>query len=167
MAITRIGTYGQIKGLANSLPCRVATTASITLSGTQTIDAVALSAGDRVLVKNQGTESTNGIYIVAAGAWTRAIDMSLTDDVYQGVQVYVNSGTVNGGKVFVLTTANPITLDTTALTFTELVPGLSTMGVIFHGATSGTTRPSYTVVTWIGSVEPTNAINNDIWYSTV
>jgi hypothetical protein len=42
------------------------------------------------------------------------------------------------------------------------------MGVIVHGATAGTARPTgYAVVTWIGSVEPTNAINDDIWYSTV
>ena len=34
---------------------KVATTANITLSGTQTIDGVAVSADERVLVKNQST----------------------------------------------------------------------------------------------------------------
>jgi len=43
----------------------------------------------------------------------------------------------------------------------------STMGAVVHGATAGTARPTdYTVVTWIGSVEPTNATTNDIWVDT-
>lgn len=43
----------------------------------------------------------------------------------------------------------------------------TTMGVVVHGATAGTARPTgYAVVTWIGSVEPTNAADNDIWYET-
>jgi hypothetical protein len=41
------------------------------------------------------------------------------------------------------------------------------MGTVVHGSTAGTARPSgYHVITWIGSVEPTNSINNDIWYDT-
>lgn len=36
-----------------------------------------------------------------------------------------------------------------------------------HGATAGTARPSgYAAVVWIGSVEPTNASNGDIWLDT-
>lgn len=55
-------------------PCRAVTTANITLSGTQTIDGVALVEGDRVLVKNQTTGYNNGIYDVSSGAWTRSSD---------------------------------------------------------------------------------------------
>jgi hypothetical protein len=41
------------------------------------------------------------------------------------------------------------------------------MGTVVHGATAGTARPSgYAVITWIGSVEPTNAENNDVWIDT-
>lgn len=57
-------------------PCRAATTANITLSGTQTIDSVVLIEGDRVLVKNQTISANNGIYDVSSGAWTRAADYS-------------------------------------------------------------------------------------------
>ena len=46
----------------------VATTANITLSGTQTIDGIAVSADDRVLVKDQSTGSQNGIYACASGS---------------------------------------------------------------------------------------------------
>ncbi len=119
MPITRIGTYSQIQGTSFKLPCRVATTAAITLSGTQTIDGVAVVAGDRVLVKDQGTGSANGIYIVAASTWSRAVDMSIDEDMFEGLMMYVNSGSANGDKTFYLNTANPITLGVTSLTFTS------------------------------------------------
>jgi hypothetical protein len=41
------------------------------------------------------------------------------------------------------------------------------MGVVVHGATGSTSRPSvYAVITWIGSVEPDNAEDDDIWIDT-
>ena len=137
--ITRLGTYSQIKGSSYSIPCTVATTGAITLSGTQTIDGITVAAGNRVLVKNQGTGTDNGIYIVSSSTWTRAVDMSLSDDVYTGLQVYVNSGTANGSKVFVLTTANPIVLNSTALTFNPNSSSTSgTSGTSGVNGTSGT-----------------------------
>ena len=136
MPITRIGTYSQIQGTSFKLPCRVATTAAITLSGTQTIDGVAVVAGDRVLVKDQGTGSDNGIYIVAASTWSRAVDMSIDEDMFEGLMVYVNSGTANGDKTFYLNTANPITLGVTSLTFTA-VPGGAAIGGTVTGGTTG------------------------------
>ena len=48
--------------------CRVATTANITLSGTQTIDGVSVAADQRVLVKAQSTASENGIYLCKVGS---------------------------------------------------------------------------------------------------
>jgi hypothetical protein len=120
MAITRLGTYSQIKGSTWKLPCKVATIGNITLSAPQTIDGISVVAGDRVLVLQQSTGSNNGIYIVNAGAWERAIDMSLTDDVFSGVEIYVNSGSTYAGKTFVLTTSNPIILGSTVLTFQQV-----------------------------------------------
>jgi broad specificity phosphatase PhoE len=38
--------------------------------------------------------------------------------------------------------------------------------VVSHGATASTTRPTAAIVYWVGSVEPTNAINADLWYDT-
>jgi hypothetical protein len=58
-----------IQGLDTKASVRVATSGSnITLSGTQTVDGVALSVGNRVLVKDQTTTSQNGIYVVSSGA---------------------------------------------------------------------------------------------------
>lgn len=98
---------------------RVATTANITLSGTQTIDGVSVIAGNRVLVKDQSTGSANGIYVVAAGAWARSADADISAEVTSGLFVFVEEGTANGDSGYVLTTNAPITLDTTALTFTQ------------------------------------------------
>ncbi len=99
---------------------RLATTANIvSLSGTMTIDGVSAIAGDRILVKNQSTGSQNGIYVVAAGAWSRAADADTSAEVTSGMYVMVEEGGTYAGAGFVLATANPITLGTTSLTFTQ------------------------------------------------
>jgi phage-related tail fiber protein len=98
---------------------RVATTANITLSGTQTIDGIAVAIGNRVLVKNQTTASANGIYVVAAGAWTRATDFDTSAKVTSGAFTFIEEGTVSADSGWVLSTPNPITLGTTALTFVQ------------------------------------------------
>jgi phage-related tail fiber protein len=101
-------------------PVRAATTANITLSGTQTVDGVALATLDRVLVKNQTTASQNGIYLVQSGAWTRTNDASNTTRMISGTTVYVSEGTTNGTKFFYLSTVNPITVGTTSLSFSQI-----------------------------------------------
>ena len=127
-------TKGYVDSVCQGLDCkfsvRVATTANITLSGTQTIDGVAVIAGDRVLVKNQSTGSQNGIYVVAAGAWSRAADADTSAEVTSGLFTFVSEGTVNASSGWVLTTPDPITLGTTSLTFTQF----SGAGQIVDGA---------------------------------
>lgn len=107
---------------------RAATTANITLSGAQTIDGVSVIAGDRVLVKDQTTGADNGIYVAAAGAWSRAADASVSAEVLPGTAAFVSEGTTNGNKVFTLTTDAPITLGTTSLTFSNLIAASSFTG---------------------------------------
>ncbi|MNZ35176.1 hypothetical protein D3C78_525670 [compost metagenome] len=94
-----------------------ATTANITLSGLQTIDGVALTAGSRVLVKNQTTGKDNGLYVVASAAWTRSADADISAEVTPGMLVLVERGTVNGDSAWQLVTDGPITLGTTALAY--------------------------------------------------
>jgi hypothetical protein len=95
--------------LAIKAPVRAATTGgNITLSGLQMIDGAALNAGDRVLVKDQTDATTNGLYNVATGPWTRTIDANNNSQLTQGTQVLVATGTANAGGVFTLTSANPI-----------------------------------------------------------
>jgi hypothetical protein len=82
-----------------------ATTANITLSGEQTIDGV-LTSASRVLVKDQSTASQNGIYVSAAGSWTRSTDADATAELQNAV-VQVTAGTANGGNTYRQTTINP------------------------------------------------------------
>lgn len=101
----------------------VATTANIVLSGIQTIDGELLTAGARVLVKDQAQAKDNGIYVVpAAGAWKRAQDADASVEVTPGLFVSVEKGTTNGDSVWQLVTDAPIVLGTTALAF-EMVAG--------------------------------------------
>ncbi len=104
--------------LAIKAPVRAATTgANITLSGLQTLDGVSLAAGDRVLVKDQTDQTTNGLYNAATGPWTRTIDAANNSQLTQGTMVMVTQGTLNAFTMWVLTAAAPIVLGTTNLTF--------------------------------------------------
>ncbi|MEQ6290538.1 beta strand repeat-containing protein [Vogesella sp. GCM10023246] len=105
-------------GLEVKTSVRAATTANIVLSGTQTIDGVALVAGDRVLVKNQGTASQNGLYLVAAGAWTRTTDADAWGELVSAF-VFVESGTTNADSGWVCTVDQGGTLGNTNITWTQ------------------------------------------------
>lgn len=98
---------------------RVATTANITLSATQTIDGVAVVAGDRVLVKNQSTASQNGIYIVAAGAWTRSPDADNASEL-AGATVNVDQGSSQAAQMWTNTFPSAGTVGTTAVTWVKI-----------------------------------------------
>lgn len=102
---------------------RAATTANITLSGTQTVDGISLSVGNRVLVKNQTTDAQNGIYIVQSSSWTRSVDAAGNSEITSGLFVFVEEGSVNADTFWHLTTNNPITVDTTSLVFSPLQSG--------------------------------------------
>lgn len=98
----------------------VATTANITLSGLQTVDAVALGGDERVLVRNQSVQSQNGLYIVQSGAWIRATDYNSDTEAALGMLIYVQYGTTNGGKWYKQDTSGSIALGTDAITFSEV-----------------------------------------------
>lgn len=117
-AVTKAYVDAIAEGLDVKVSVRVATTANITLSGTQTIDGVAVIAGNRVLVKNQTLPAENGIYVVAAGAWARATDANVSADVTSGMFTFITEGTTLGNTGWALTTDDPITLGTTGLVFT-------------------------------------------------
>lgn len=120
--------------------CRAATTTNITLSGTQTVDGVALSVDDRVLVKNQTTASTNGIYLCKSSSWVRATDADTSAEVTSGMSTFITAGTVNASTGWILTTANPITLGTTSLTFAQF----GTVSLPISIANGGTGQTSKT-----------------------
>lgn len=147
--------------------CRVATTANITLSGAQTIDGISVIAGDRVLVKNQGTPSQNGLYVCASGAWARTADADTSIEVTSGLFTFIEEGTVSAGVGYVLTTANPITLGSTGLVFTQfsaagsvsgttnritVTAGVVDISALYVGQTSIITLGTVTTGTWNASL---------------
>lgn len=99
--------------IKSKVDVRLASTANVaSITGLLTIDSVVTVAGDRVLLKDQSTASQNGIYIVAAGAWTRATDFdaNTNNEVDLGADVWVSAGSVNIGKRYTLTTTGAITV---------------------------------------------------------
>ena len=145
---------------------RAATTANITLANTQTIDGVSLSAGDRVLVKNQSTASENGLYVVVdGGSWTRATDFDSSTEVTSGAFVFVEAGSANSDAGFTLTTDGSITVGTTGLAFTQF----SGAGSISAGtglSKSGTTI-SADIKSNGGIVTESNALAVDLGASSI
>lgn len=100
---------------------RVASTADIDLAtgGLLTIDGVgALTAGDRVLVKNQGTPAQNGIYTVNVSTWPRALDSDEDEEVLNGEVVFVKQGTLGANTGWINSSAtDPIIVGSSDQTF--------------------------------------------------
>tara|TARA_R100000406_G_scaffold16786_1_gene10490 strand:- start:606 stop:2210 length:1605 start_codon:yes stop_codon:yes gene_type:complete len=121
-ADSHAATKGYVDSISQGLhwkdSVKVATTANITLSGTQTIDGVAVSADQRVLVKNQSSGAENGIYLCKAGAWERAADMNESDE-FSGSAVFVQEGSVNADSGYVCTNDGAVTVGSTAITFAQ------------------------------------------------
>lgn len=118
-----------IAGLSWKNEVRIATTAAGTLATSfangQTIDGTALVTGDRILIKDQSTQTENGIYIVASsGAPTRATDADSANEI-NGAAVYVTNGTTNGGTRWVCNVTGTITLGSTNITFVQFSAGNS------------------------------------------
>jgi hypothetical protein len=139
------------QGLDPKASCVAATTADITLSGAQTIDGVALVAGDRCLVKNQTTTADNGIYVVAAGSWTRALDMNVWAEV-PGAFTFIEQGTTLADTGWVCTSNAVGTIGVTAITFVQFAgvgsytagTGLTLTGTQFSITSTAVTAGSYT-----------------------
>ena len=107
------------QGLDVKDSCKVATTANITLSGTQPTDGIAVAADDRFLVKNQSTASENGLYLCKAGAWSRTDDLAAGVDA-AGAFVFIEQGSTQADAGFVCTSdKGAAVVGTNALAFTQ------------------------------------------------
>ncbi|RIV19725.1 hypothetical protein DYU11_22615 [Fibrisoma montanum] len=97
---------------------RVATTGNLAaLSGLIVVDGITLLAGDRVLVKDQTTQTANGIWVAAAGAWARSPDADNNGEVTAGMAVSVEEGTTNARTTWRISNTGNIVLGTTNITF--------------------------------------------------
>lgn len=110
------------QGLDAKASVRVASTGNLNLAAPgAAIDGITLNAGsDRVLVKDQSTQSQNGIYLFngPAAAMTRTTDAnSWTEHV--SAFVFVEDGTTNTDTGWVCTVNQGGILDTTSITWTQ------------------------------------------------
>lgn len=141
MAATAIDrATGLASSAAFKAPVYVATTANIALSGLLTIDGVVLTAGKRVLVKDQSVPAQNGIYLAATSDWQRAPDLTSNDSVREGTRVYVTDGATQAGTEYVVTTSDPISIGSSALTFTTATSllNIAAVGAAIHAAVADT-----------------------------
>lgn len=141
-------------------------TSNITLAGSapNTLDGITLSSGDRIGVIGQSNAAQNGIYTVTTlgtgsnGTWTRATDADSNNEVTQGMCFNVAQGTNGAGSTYLLTTANPITLGTTNLTFTKTNVG----NVKGYSTTLSSGSSSYTVTHNLGTNNTLKAVRDNV-----
>jgi hypothetical protein len=146
-------------GLDVKASVRVATTANLSgtynngngtitagSNGAISVDGVSLDVSDRVLVKDQTTQTQNGFYKVttvgsgsAAFVLTRTPDADAASELTGGAFTFVEEGTANADNGFVLTTNGTPTLGTTNITFEQF----SGAGQISAGA--GLTKTGNTI----------------------
>lgn len=94
---------------------------ALTGGASLSVDSVSLANGDRIALVGQTAGAENGIYTVSgigsAYSLTRATDADTSAEVTAGMHFFVSEGTVYSNQVWYLNTDDPITLDTTSLTF--------------------------------------------------
>jgi len=112
----------------------VGATLTATANGALTVDSVAATIGNRILVKDQASALQNGVYTVTTVGdgstpflLTRATDMNTSgsgyDQINAGNYFLITAGTVNTNTSWVQTTPLPITVGTTSLVFTQFASG--------------------------------------------
>lgn len=111
---TKSYVEARAQGLNPLDPVKAATTGNITLSGLLTIDGITLVNGDRVLVKDQTTNTQNGVYVAASGAWTRATDADVWTELVSSY-AFVENGTINKNSGWLCTALPGGTLGTSPI----------------------------------------------------
>ena len=118
---------------AAALPAytRVGNVITAAVNGAQpNVDTVNLNVGDSFLDKDNANQVDQGPYILdvkgdGSNPWsaTRRQDFDSDFEVTSRARIPVSEGAVNGGKDFVLTNVDPITINTTALVFIDASGG--------------------------------------------
>jgi hypothetical protein len=148
-----------VTGLKTRIICRAASTADVTIASAlengDTLDGVTLVTGDRVLLKNQSTDSQNGIYtVVASGSASRDTEFDTITEI-AGQLVIIQEGTVNADTFHLCTTDTSATLGSSSISFTKVTPsnsGTVTSVVAGTGLTGGTITSSGTLAIDTGVV---------------
>jgi hypothetical protein len=155
---TDIANKGYVDSVAQGLDvkasCVYSTTANITLSGLAVQaggDWVAtLTAGDRILVKNQTLSQFNGIYVAASGTWARSADMSVWAEVPSAF-TFIESGTTLADTGWVCTSNQGGTIDVTPITWSQFSGAgsyLAGTGLTLTGNTFSITNTAVTAAAY-------------------
>lgn len=95
---------------------KIRTTANDTLSGLAARNGYTPAGGDRILVMAQSAPAANGVYIAAAGAWSRATDADTWGELV-GQVVVTETGSTDPDTPFLCTVNTGGTLGSTAVTW--------------------------------------------------
>ena len=121
-AATKYYVDSVAQGLDVKASCIATTTGNISLSGLATQAGgdwtTALTAGDRVLVKNQTSSQNNGIYVAASGAWTRSSDANTWAQLVSAF-TFVEDGATEADTGWVCTINQGGTLGTDPITWAQ------------------------------------------------
>ena len=131
--------------LAVKPSCGLVAASNITLSGAQTIDGVAGTAGTTiVLTTAQTAGAENGPWIMQSGAWTRPnwYPSGGTTQAFQFVTTFIRLGNTYSGTTWRITSSGAVTIDTTATTWAEAVLQLNTNSV--GGTLPAAQEPAHT-----------------------
>ena len=150
------------QGLDVKASCVYSTTANITLSGLGTQGggdwASSLSAGDRILVKNQSSSQFNGIYVASSTTWARSKDMDVWAEVPSAF-TFIESGTTLSDTGWVCTANQGGTIDVTAIPWSQFSgagsylagTGLTLTGNTFSITNTGVTAAAYGSASQVGT----------------
>lgn len=123
---TDVPTMQQLDAVANGyadLPtAKAMATGNITLSGEQTVDGVAIVSTNVVFAPFQTTQSENGPWIAAVGAWSRPSWFDTGDTPASGKRIFIQNGTSYKHTTWTLLT-DAATVDTDPLEWTQTGAG--------------------------------------------
>ena len=144
-AISNLNSLFDAKGSAKVATTSNGVLATAYTSG-QSIDGVTLTTGDRILLKNQTSQSENGLYTVnASGVPTRATDMDVWLEV-PGAFIAIEEGTANADTIWLCTSNQGGTINSTAIVFQQIptTAGLSNANFVDKEIPSGAINGSNT-----------------------
>jgi len=123
---------------------RAATTGNRTLSGltNTSLDGITPAADDLILVRAQTDPEDNGLYLAAAGAWTRLKDDQGADVIKPGMLVQVREGTTLEDTLWALT-SDAVTVGTDNIVFSQMLEAGAAGGSISPVALNGAEVFSY------------------------
>jgi hypothetical protein len=137
------------------------------------IDGIAVSLNDRVLVNAQTDKTQNGVYKVTtlgssgttAAVLTRDDDMDESFEIIEGMRVFVAEGNTHAGTVWKLVGTGPWTLDTSNIEFTQDVVKYTEILETIFTATGDDSTVEYTFTHDFGTknvtVEPYDPATGD------